>query len=66
MSHIEQKCDRLTQFFSTSEENKTLTKEDKVKRSPFYVEGDRGGWQKESRSFENFTYESIVWDDAEG
>jgi len=46
MSHIGQKYDRLTQFFSTSEENKTLAKEDKVKRSHFYVEGDRGGWKK--------------------
>jgi hypothetical protein len=46
MSHIGQKCDRLTQFFSIYEENKTLAKEDRVKMSPFYVEGDRGGWQK--------------------
>jgi len=43
MSHIGQKCDRVTQFFSTSEENKTLAKEDKVKRSPFYIEGDKSG-----------------------
>ena len=41
MSHIGQKCDRLTQFFSTCEENKTLAKQDRVKRSPFYVEGDK-------------------------
>jgi hypothetical protein len=41
MSHIGQKCDRLTQLFLTCEENKTLAKEDRVKRSPFYVEGDR-------------------------
>jgi len=40
MSHIGQKCDRLTQFFSTYEENKTLAKEDRVKMSPSYVEGD--------------------------
>ena len=44
MSHIGQKCDRLTQFFSTSEENKTLAKEDRIKRSPFYVEGDTLTW----------------------
>lgn len=43
MSHIGQKCDRLTQFFSTCEENKTLAKEGRVKRSPFYVEGDKRG-----------------------
>ena len=41
MSHIGQKCDKLKQFFSTCEENKTLTKKDRVKMSPFYVEGDR-------------------------
>jgi len=46
MSHIGQECDRLTQFISISEENKTLAKEDKIKRSPFYVEGDKSGWQK--------------------
>jgi hypothetical protein len=28
--------------------------------SPFYVEGDTSGWQKESRSFENFTYKSLL------
>ena len=41
MSHIGEKCDRLTQFFSTCEENKTLAKEDRVKMSPFYVKGDK-------------------------
>jgi hypothetical protein len=43
MSHIGQKCDRLTQFFSTSGEIKTLAKGDRVKSSSFYVEGDRKG-----------------------
>jgi len=41
MSHIGRKCDKLRQFFSTCEENKTLTKKDRVKMSPFYVESDR-------------------------
>jgi hypothetical protein len=31
---------------STSEENKGLNKEEKMKMSPFYVEGDKSGWQK--------------------
>jgi hypothetical protein len=47
MSHIGQKSDRMTQIFSTCEENKTLAKEDRVKRSPFYVEGDKYFWGKD-------------------
>jgi hypothetical protein len=31
---------------STSEENKGLAKEKKIKMSPFYVEGERSEWQK--------------------
>jgi hypothetical protein len=41
MSHIGQKCDRLTQLFSTYEENKTLDRQKQNKMSPFYIEGDR-------------------------
>jgi hypothetical protein len=33
-------------LLSTSEENKGLAKEKKIKMSPFYVEGDKSGWQK--------------------
>jgi hypothetical protein len=53
MSHIGQKCDRLTQFFSTCEENKTLAKEGRVKRSPFYVEGDKTEWHERVTLFLN-------------
>ena len=47
MSHIGQKSDRMTKnFLSTGEKSQGLAKEGEIKMSPFYVEGDRNGWQK--------------------
>ena len=36
----------VANYLSTGEGNNGLAKEEKPKMSPFYVEGDRGEWQK--------------------
>ena len=48
-------------FLFTIQENRVLVKEEKIKMSPFYVEGDKGIWQKKTHTASgDFTYLSSV------
>jgi hypothetical protein len=47
----------MSQYLSTIEENKGLAKKEKMKMSPFYVEGDR---KANPGNFEIFTLSSIA------